>query len=906
MKLNEEVRTACPYCGVGCGLIATRRLGKPKSITGDPDHPANSGRLCSKGSALIETLDLEGRLLRPVVNGMDSDWETALSDVARRLSRTISEHGPDSVAFYVSGQLLTEDYYVANKLMKGFIGSANIDTNSRLCMASSVAGHQRAFGEDIVPGNYEDLELADLVVLVGSNAAWCHPVLYQRMFSGERPRQPKVVVIDPRRTATCDGADLHLPLKPGSEAVLFNGLLAELERRGKIDRAFVARSTEGFEAAMAEARSSAPDAAAVARACELEESDVARFFDWFVETEKSVTLYSQGVNQSSSGTDKVNAIINCHLATARIGRSGMGPLSLTGQPNAMGGREVGGLATQLAAHMRIEDADHRDIVRRFWQAPKMPEKPGLKAVDMFQAIAEGRVRAVWIMATNPVVSLPDAERVREALRACDLVIVSDCMRHTDTTEFADILLPAAAWGEKDGTVTNSERRISRQRVFLPPPGEAKPDWWIVSEVARQMGFGEAFPYQSPAEVFREHAALSGFGNDGTRAFDISGLAGIDDKAYENLTPLQWPVTAEHPGGTARLLGDGRFFTGTGKARFIAVVPRAPKHAPDADYPLVLNTGRSRDHWHTLTRTGKSPRLSAHAAEPVAEVHPKDAAAFHVKDGDLANVVTKWGEAAARIRVTSDQRPGSVFMPMHWNDQFASHARANAAVNPVTDPVSGQPESKHTPARITPLHYAWHAFAVSRAAFAGFHADHWVQARGDNCWRCELSGAELPSDWNAWAQGLIGPPVHAEDWVAFQNTAARVFRFARFTGSRLDGCVFISVGIPAVSRAWLASLFAKPRLSPSERVQLLSGNPATGQDSGGIVCSCFAVGLRQITDAISAGSARSVDDIGKLLRAGTSCGSCKPELNGILQRTLAGKEPSHEAGPGPLGTAVAIG
>lgn len=894
MMLNEEVRTTCPYCGVGCGLVASRRLGKPKAIAGDPDHPANAGRICSKGSALIETLDLEGRLLRPVVCGMETDWETAISDTARRLSRVIRDHGPDAVAFYVSGQLLTEDYYVANKLMKGFIGSANIDTNSRLCMASSVAGHQRAFGEDIVPGNYEDLELAELILLVGSNAAWCHPVLYQRMLSDDRRGRPKTVVIDPRRTATCDGATLHLAPRPGSEAYLFNGLLADLARRGLVDRPYVEAHTENLDAALAEARGCAPDAAAVASACELAVGDVEQFFALFAENEKAVTLYSQGVNQSSSGTDKVNAIINCHLATARIGRPGMGPLSLTGQPNAMGGREVGGLATQLAAHMRIEDASHRDIVRRFWRALAMPEKPGLKAVDLFRAIEDGRIKAVWIMATNPVVSLPDADRARAALMNCDFVVVSDCMRRTDTTECADILLPAAAWGEKDGTVTNSERRISRQRVFMPAPGEAKPDWWIITEVARQMGFAEAFPYRSAAEIFREHAALSAFENDGSRAFDISALAGIDDKAYETLAPVQWPVTARAPKGTARLLGDGRFFTADGKARFVAVAPRLPVHAADAAFPLVLNTGRSRDHWHTMTRSGKSPRLSSHAAEPLAEVHPADAGSLNLSDGELATVATKWGEMVARIRVTRDQRRGSAFLPMHWNDQFARRARSNAAVNPETDPISGQPESKHTPARIVPLKFAWYGFAVTREPCGDTMAEYWVQARGPGCWRYELAGMGTPVDWAIWAQSFLGVPERPDEWMAFQNTAAREIRFARFKGSRIEGCVFVSPRMPAVSRAWLASLFAKPRLSPAERLELLSGNPtAADQDRGDIVCTCFGVGVRQITEAVARGSVRSVEEIGKLLRAGTSCGSCKPELSGILQRCLDGPGDSRE-------------
>jgi len=498
-----EVRTTCPYCGVGCGVLASAGADYTVSVRGDPQHPANYGRLCSKGAALGETVDLDGRLLHPEIHGQRVSWETALDHVAAGFCRIIAEHGPDAVAFYVSGQLLTEDYYVANKLMKGFIGSANIDTNSRLCMSSSVAGHKRAFGSDTVPGCYEDLEQAELLVLVGSNTAWCHPVLFQRIRAAkEQHPERKIIVIDPRRTATCDITDLHLPVKSGSDAVLFNGLLTYLFQNGRVDFNYLEAATEGYGQALQAARDSAPSIPVVAAACGLPEEDIARFYQLFARTERVVTVYSQGVNQSSSGTDKVNAIINCHLATGRIGRPGMGPFSVTGQPNAMGGREVGGLANQLAAHMDFDDPQQVDSVRRFWRAPNMATQPGLKAVDMFRAVDEGLIKAIWIMATNPVVSLPDADRVREALRKCELVVVSDCVATTDTTACAQVLLPAAAWGEKDGTVTNSERRISRQRTFLPPPGEAKPDWWMVCEVAKRLEYGEAFSFQSPAQIFR--------------------------------------------------------------------------------------------------------------------------------------------------------------------------------------------------------------------------------------------------------------------------------------------------------------------------------------------------------------------------------------------------------------------
>ncbi|MCK5933278.1 MAG: molybdopterin-dependent oxidoreductase, partial [Fulvimarina manganoxydans] len=611
------IRTTCAYCGVGCGVLATPQADGSVSIAGDPDHPANFGRLCSKGSALGETIGLEDRLLSPQVDGRSASWDEALERVASGFSKVIAEDGPDAVAFYVSGQFLTEDYYVANKLMKGFIGSGNIDTNSRLCMASSVAGHRRAFGADTVPGTYRDLEEADLVVLVGSNLAWCHPVTYQRLAAAKAARPAmKIVLIDPRRTASAEIADMHLAIEPDGDTALFSGLLYAIAEGGAVHCDFVARLTEGFVDALRASR--AFPVAKVAAATGLDEDAIRAFYDLFTAREKVVTVYSQGVNQSVSGTDKVNAIINCHLATGRIGRPGMGPFSITGQPNAMGGREVGGLANQLAAHMAIENPHDRALVGEFWQAPNIARKPGLKAVDLFRAVETGKVKAIWIAGTNPVVSMPDADRVKAALAACPLVVVSDVVSRNDTLPFAHVALPAAAWGEKDGTVTNSERRISRQRPFLPLPGEARPDWAIFAEVGRRMGFS-GFDFTNSAEVFDEHARLSAYRNEGSRDFDIGGLAGLASDAYDALNPVQWPVKAsENESGEKRFFADGRFYHPDGKARFVAF--RAPVRETAANGEFVLNTGRVRDHWHTMTRTGRSARLSAHTAEPFAELH----------------------------------------------------------------------------------------------------------------------------------------------------------------------------------------------------------------------------------------------------------------------------------------------
>jgi len=877
-----SIKTTCPYCGTGCGLLVDTGDDGTLSIKGDPEHPANHGRLCSKGAALGETVDLDGRLLQPQVNGAPVQWDQALDAVADGLRQVIAQHGPDAVAFYVSGQLLTEDYYAANKLMKGYIGSANIDTNSRLCMASSVAGHKRAFGSDSVPCSYEDLERAKLIVLVGSNAAWCHPVLYQRIMQARRDNPDlQLVVIDPRRTASCDGADLHLALDPGSDAVLFNGLLAYLHAQGEENALFTAQHTSGMEPALAAARHSSPDIASVAAQCALDPAAVREFFRLFARTERVVTVYSQGINQSSSGTDKVNAIINCHLLTGRIGRLGMGPFSFTGQPNAMGGREVGGLANQLAAHMNIEDAAARARVQGFWQSPHIAARPGLKAVDLFRAVADGQVKAIWIMGTNPVVSLPEADRVRAALAQCPLVIVSDCMADTDTVRLAHIRLPALAWGEKDGTVTNSERRISRQRAFLPAPGTARPDWWIVAQVAQRLGHGAAFAWDGPAAIFREHAALSGHDNDGARAFDIGALHDIDDAAYATLTPVQWPVTLAAPHGTPRLFGDGRFHTADGRARFITVTPQPPRTALDGQQPLRLNTGRLRDQWHTMTRSGKSPRLSSHDPEPYAALHPHDAACRAIDDGALVQVSSALSTVVMRAAITDAQRPGDIFVPMHWNDRYTAQGRINTLIGAHTDPHSGQPESKHGSAAVTALPAAWHGLLLSRRRLQPDSA-YWSCNRINGAWRYHLAGAIAPEAWPTFARRLLCAPQDDPAWIEYLDQTGGRYRAARLLHGRLDSCLFIAATPELPDSAWLETLFAAAALDAQQRHSLLTGRAPHGADTGGnIVCACHGVRAGAIRAAVAAGAA-STEAIGDVTKAGTGCGSCIAEIRGLLQ------------------------
>jgi len=861
------IRSTCAYCGVGCGVRLTANGSGGLHVEGDTDHPANRGRLCSKGLALGETVGPEGRLLAPQVDGLPASWDAALDLVAARFRQTIAEHGPDSVAFYVSGQLLTEDYYVANKLMKGFIGSANIDTNSRLCMASSVAGHRRAFGTDTVPGIYEDLEEADLVVLTGSNLAWCHPVLYQRLAAARQARGTKVVVIDPRRTATCDIADLHLKIAPGGDVALFNALLAHLHEAGAVDDGFVSDHTEGFAAALAAAASGDPAATG------LTPQDLSAFFRLFAATERVVTVYSQGVNQSSSGTDKVNAILNCHLATGRIGRPGTGPFSVTGQPNAMGGREVGGLANMLAAHLDLEDPAHRAAVRRFWDAPAMAERPGLKAVEMFEAVRDGRIRALWIACTNPVVSLPEADRVAEAIRACPFTVVSDLSAETDTARLAHVVLPATGWGEKDGTVTNSDRTISRQRAALPAPGAARHDWAIFAEVGRRMGWTAAFDYRGPAEIFREHAALSGVAGGFGRDFDISALAGLSDAAYAAMEPVRWPVTATRRGG--RFFGDGRFFTPSGRGRFVAVRHAAPA-APLSDaLPFRLNTGRIRDQWHTMTRTGRAARLSRHLAEPFLQIHPSDAAALGLAPADLAEVASPSGRAILRVLISADAASGAPFAPMHWTAETAPAARIGPVIAAAVDPVSGQPESKAAAVSIRRHAAAWYGFAVARRAFRP-DTGYWSRVRCDGGWRAELAGAAPPSDWQAWARRLFGLTAAAEH---VADPARGLHRLAfRTEEGLLEAALFVAPAPVEAARDWVAGLLG------ADAPDVLAAVPGADRpDPGPVVCACMNVGRNTILGAIGAGAGADVAGVCAATGAGTNCGSCRAEIADLVTR-----------------------
>ncbi len=872
--IESPTRTTCPYCGVGCGVLVEQAADGAISVKGDPDHPANFGKLCSKGSALGETLGGEERLLYPMIDGARASWDQATNAIAEKFNQVIADHGPDAVALYLSGQILTEDYYIANKLMKGYIGTANVDTNSRLCMASSVAGHKRAFGADMVPGNYQDLEQADLIVLVGSNLAWCHPILFQRIRAAKEARPDmRLVVIDPRRTATCDLADLHLPIKPGGDVALFTGLLHALDKRGAVDHAFVAQHTNGVGKALA--ASAFFNLEVTSDLTGIEPDDLAKFFRWAGQTEKTVTVYSQGVNQATDGTDKVNAIINTHLLTGRIGRPGMGPFSVTGQPNAMGGREVGGLANQLASHMEIANPAHRDLVQRYWDAPTMADQQGLKAVDLFEAIYDGKVKAVWIMGTNPVVSLPEADKVREALRRCELVVVSDMTANTDTAQLADILLPAATWGEKEGMVTNSERRMSRQRAFLPLPGEARADWVQIRDVAHAMGFVKGFEFDSAYDVFQDYVGLCSFENDAEtgilRDLDLSGLLGQSIDQYDGFVPQQWPVYQD--GSTAeRLFADGGFFTPDRKANFVTAQEAKPIAVGEGLYHL--NSGRVRDHWHTMTRTGLSPRLSAHIAEPFVEIVPEDAMREQVRLAEIVKIESPHGTMLARALVTDRQRPGQLFAPMHWTGAYASAGRVDALITADTDPVSGQPALKSGKVSLTRFAADWYGFAILRANMLTDikpACAYWAKAKIEGGARVELAGNK------AFDLTRLGfdPDL---DWQIYQDGKAQ--RFALYDGDMLQALVFVSDRPVAVARDWAAQLLSKPVLA-ADRLAILAGRAGAGApDKGAIICSCMQVGTNDLKQAVR-GGACTIDGLGEATGAGTNCGSCRAELAQFL-------------------------
>ena len=692
-------KSYCPYCGVGCGLLAGIKDGAVHKIKGDPDHPSSLGDLCLKAVYLPEILRTPDRLLYPQIRSCQegpfkrASWDETMNYLGRRFREIIAEHGPDAVAFYGSGQLTTEEYYIANKLAKGFIGTNNFDTNSRLCMSSAVVGYQTSLGSDGPPGSYADIDEANCLLLIGSNTADCHPVIFKRIKArkNDDPKRVTIIAVDPRRSETADFADLHLAIRPGSDIALLNSMLYVLLDENLIDRQFIARQTKGFAALLDTIKRYSPKLAE--KICGVPECLIVEAALIFGMAKTAMSLWSMGVNQSSAGVHKNNAIHNLHLATGKIGKPGCGPFSLTGQPNAMGGREVGGLAHMLPGYRSVENSKHRQEVERFWGVPcaSISPKPGLPALEQFEALAAGKLKALWILCTNPAASVPETDLIEKALRQAELVVVQDAYHPTATGRLAHVLLPAAQWSEKEGVMTNSERRVTYMPQLVDPPGEALPDWQIIARFAHAMGFAAAFSYDSSETIFTEYAALT----ENTLC-DCSGMSyrGLKEKG-----PLQWPCSKKNSGGTERLYDRGKFPTASGKANFIAVDHVEPVEGPDRDYPLTLTTGRSKYHWHTLTRTGKNEALRKSAPDPILEINRADARRYGIQDADFVEILSRRGKVMAQCRVTEEIAQGTCFLPFHWSRQQGFFKAANNLTISARDPVSRQPELKACAVRV---------------------------------------------------------------------------------------------------------------------------------------------------------------------------------------------------------------
>nr|WP_198008580.1 nitrate reductase [Leptospira terpstrae] len=702
MQMQESYASTCSYCGVGCG-VTVHKLGPTEiSIEGDKDHPANKGLLCSKGMNLHYTvMDRSDRILYPS-HRKDKNlplskvsWEIALSGIADKFRKLIQTYGPDSVGFYVSGQLLTEEYYIINKLIKGFIGSNNIDTNSRLCMSSAVVGYKMALGEDSVPIAYEDIELADCFLIAGANPAWCHPILFRRIEAHKKNNPDvKIIVVDPRRTDTCEDADLHLQIHPGTDIYLFHAIAKVLIDNGWIDNEFIQSHTEGFEELKTLLLNF--DLESAANTCGIPSDDIRLTANFIGHAKGFLSLWAMGLNQSVVGVNKNLALINLSLLTGKIGKPGSGPFSLTGQPNAMGGREVGGLSNLLPAHRDLSNANHREEVAKFWgvQTEVIQSKPGFTAVEMFENLRTGKMKAVWIICTNPTTSLPDARMVEQGLRAAELVVVQDISMNSSAIPYADYVLPAAGWAEKQGTMTNSDRRVTYLAKILDPPGEALADTLIIQKFAEKMGFGSSFDYNSEEDVFLEHCALT----ENTK-IDISGL---NYSILKEKRSVQWPYPHKDHGGTPRLFSDHIFYRANGKAKIFDISPEDTSEKTSEEYPFILTTGRIRDQWHTMTRTGKVQKLMEHKSEPYLEIHPEDATRIEIIDGGIAEVSNERGVVRVRAKITDTIKQGTVFLPMHWGKKNKNdESRANNLTSKSFDPFSKQPGFKISAVQVKP-------------------------------------------------------------------------------------------------------------------------------------------------------------------------------------------------------------
>ncbi|RMO79721.1 Assimilatory nitrate reductase large subunit [Pseudomonas syringae pv. primulae] len=894
IQTTQVTASTCCYCGVGCGVLIEHDGQRILGVSGDPQHPANFGKLCSKGSSLHLTGDIEARALYPELRlskGLArsvTDWDTALEHAATVFAESIREHGPDSVAFYISGQLLTEDYYAFNKLARALVGTNNIDSNSRLCMSSAVAGYKRSLGADAPPCSYEDIELSDCVMIVGSNMAYAHPILFRRLEEAKSRRpEMKLIVIDPRRTDTCELADLHLAIQPGTDVALFHGILHVLMSENLIDPAFIAAHTQGYDELAALVRDYPPDS--VANICGISQQELKTCARWVGESAGFLSLWCMGLNQSTAGSAKNSALINLHLATGQIGRPGAGPFSLTGQPNAMGGRETGSLSNLLPGHRDAANTEHRAEVAEYWGIDSLPATPGLSAIELFEQLQNGTIKALWIACTNPAQSLPDQNRIRQALETCPFVVLQEAFKTTETARFADLLLPAASWGEKEGTVTNSERRISNVRKAIQAPGEARSDWAITVDFAQRLQkrlqpeAPALFDFQTPKALFDEFKGLT-VGRD----LDMSG---IDRELIDRQGPQQWPFPTGASVGTSRLYLDSIFPTASGRAQFLAEPYIAARELRDAQYPLTLNTGRLRDQWHGMSRTGTAARLFGHVSEALLSLNPQEMLGHDLQNGDLVKLISRRGELLLPVSSDDSVVAGQAFLPMHWGDRFLKGG-VNVLTQPAFDPVSKQPELKHSGVRIEKARLPWQFFALIEGNVqqhmerlrplcdAFTYLSMGLIGRERPALVVRAASAEAPdSTLLQHIDSLLnldeGPVMAYDDPKRSIGKRVRIDN-GRITAIRLAG--------ETLAQHWLQTLWLQERVDTALRRWLLAPlSSEPGKDStlsrDKTLCNCMNVSQ----SAVMSGIERGLDliQLKTQLGCGTQCGSCVPEIKRLI-------------------------
>lgn len=892
----KETKSTCCYCGVGCGVIISSQNDKIIDVKGDPIHPANFGRLCTKGSTLHLTAKLDNRLLYPEMRltreapRQRVSWDESLDYLTEQFAQTIEKHGPDSIAFYISGQLLTEDYYVFNKLAKGLIGTNNVDTNSRLCMSSAVTGYKATLGSDAPPACYEDIDHTNCLFITGSNTAFAHPIIYRRI-EDAKAKNPnlKIIVVDPRRTDTAQAADLHLAILPGTDVALYNGMLHVLLWEGLLDMTFINAHTKGFDVLKDTVREYTPKM--VADICGIKEADIITAAKWFGNG-PSLSMYCMGLNQSIHGTDKNAALINLHLATGQIGKLGAGPFSLTGQPNAMGGREVGGMANLLSAHRDLANPEHRDEVAKLWGVESIPSTPGKTAVEMFDALKDGTIKAIWIACTNPAHSMPDVNNVIAALKNAELVVVQDAYNNIETAQYADVFLPASTWGEKEGTVTNSERCITRVNPAIAAPAEARHDWAIMVDFAQRLEKRLAkntniFPYISTEEIFNEH-------RESTRGRDLD-ITGLSYTLLNEQGPQQWPFKAGDSTGTARLYTDGVFQKPDGKAQFLNTLYKGTADKTDARHPLHLLTGRLRDQWHGMSRTGSVAQLFNHAEEPVIQMSQDDMMRRSIKNGDIVKVSNKRGSLVLAAQLSNEVQPSQTFIAMHWGSQFMHGLGVNALMPPTFDKISKQPELKHAAIKIVKLELPWRMTVMRTIqdltmldkirslltnfeyATCGLFGRQTEQHIGMLILRAAHSEApnNILIDQIDQILGMTDgmPLLNYQD--AKRGISKRILvdsdrGIPEVTGVRLVGEI--------LATDWLKEVMASGEFTTELRrwaLAPLSMPPVGQRRRGKIVCNCFDVAENEIIETIQLGA--NLSTLQSKLKCGTNCGSCIPEL-----------------------------